>query len=125
MVFISAALPGVVFLVLLWVCEFSFQVPLQPKTHIWELWEPWEAWGSGLRGGPRPNPPGANLPPWGLGHHILPEAPCDPGSLNRPIFLYNVKDRQKSSCQETIWFFSCVYKLRNMRLTETQCFLLI
>ena len=43
MVFISAARPGVVFLVLLWICKFSFQgsrQPMtQPMTHIREQLE--------------------------------------------------------------------------------------
>lgn len=44
MVFISEARPGVVFLVLLWICKFSFQGSWQPMTHIWEQLEGLALW---------------------------------------------------------------------------------
>lgn len=34
MVFVSEALPGIVFLVLHWVCKLALQALLQPMTHV-------------------------------------------------------------------------------------------
>lgn len=39
MLFISEVLPGVVFLVLLWICKFSFQGSPAALTYIWEQLE--------------------------------------------------------------------------------------
>ena len=63
MVFGSEALPGVVFLVLLWICKFSFQGSLQPMTHIWKQLEGLAPWAEEAEEGQDPAQVPTKLPP--------------------------------------------------------------
>lgn len=109
MVFISEAQPGVVFLVLLWICKFSFQGSWQPVTHIWEQLEGLAPWSEEAEKGDRTQV-GTNLLPLGS---RAPRSNCRrppaPAALNMGTFVCDANGKQKKSSQKTIWCFSCVY----------------
>lgn len=108
-VFIFQAVPGVVFLVLLWVFEFSCRAPLQPMTYVWEQLVGLRLWAEDaeeVKPKPRWRPA---RPPGVPEHHVLTEGASDPGGLNIHIhfchiFVFDEKERQRRRSKKKILF---------------------
>lgn len=107
MAFISEALPGVVFLVRLWICKFSFQgSPAAHDLHLETAGRPraagWE--------GHNLTQMETNLPASGSRTSCSNwRCPRDPGNLNILMFVQDEREKQERSSEKTIWFSSCVY----------------
>lgn len=108
MVFISEAQPEVVFLVLLWICKFSFQGSPAALTYIWEQLESRGPWAEEPGGAPAKPRWGHTCQPRAPGHRVLTEGTPAPPPHSDPsnlcIFVCDEEEKQKSHSEKTTCF---------------------